>query len=595
MSPLRPATQFIPEHLQPYIVDQDLALYTPMDHASWRFILKISKDFLFKHAHKKYCDGLHETGISTEQIPIVAEMDLRLQRFGWRAVPVNGFIPPAVFMEFQSLGILPIACEMRTLDHLAYTPAPDIVHEAAGHAPIIADAEYAQYLRSYGEVSRKAIFSNQDMAVYQAVYNLSVVKEEIKSTPKDIEKAQNLLDQAMAAVDHLSEVTLLARMNWWTVEYGLVGPLDSPKIYGAGLLSSVGESFHCLSTSVKKIPFSLKCIDMPYDITKPQPQLFVTPDFKTLGTVLEEMASTMAFRVGGEPALNKAIQARTTTTAVLDSGLQISGTLKDFKKSIKSPSSEVPVYLSYDGPTQLAYEDRELYGHGADYHKQGFGSPIGVLKGSKKSPADLSDQELKNWGFYPKRSSRLEFESGVVVSGILTGTVEKAGKKLILKFEKCTVKLGDQTLFKPEWGTFDMACGISVVSVFGNAADRRRYIEATGGFKQLPIQPKCNLTEENKKLNALYAEVRSIRESGLIGEAFAPELEIIYTKLEIIAPLDWLLRLEILELILMHGLKVKYRDSLRTRLHDCAKIRTDIQSMIERGLASLQKMDSHSK
>src|SRR5688500_16252499 len=102
---------------------------------------------------------------------------------------------------------------MRTLEHLAYTPSPDIVHEAPGHAPIIADQEYANYLRDYGEVSRRAIFSRQDVEVYEAVRELSDIKEDPASTPDRIDAAQKRLDEATAAVDHLSEAALLARMN----------------------------------------------------------------------------------------------------------------------------------------------------------------------------------------------------------------------------------------------------------------------------------------------------------------------------------------------------------------------------------------------
>jgi phenylalanine-4-hydroxylase len=96
-------------------------------------------------------------------------------------------------------------------------------------------------------------------------------------------------------------------MNWWTVEYGLVGSKDDPKIYGAGLLSSLGESYHCLGPAVARIPLSLECVNTAYDITKPQPQLFVANDFHHLTKVLHEFASTMAFRTGGKSALEKAI------------------------------------------------------------------------------------------------------------------------------------------------------------------------------------------------------------------------------------------------------------------------------------------------
>src|SRR5207237_10534435 len=117
-----------------------------------------------KHRH-----GFRETGISTERIPLIEEMDRNLRKFNWRAVAVSGFIPPAVFMEFLSLGILPIACDMRTLEHLAYTPAPDIVHEAAGHAPILIEPEFSEYLKSYARVAKKAIVNSTDLEVYEAI------------------------------------------------------------------------------------------------------------------------------------------------------------------------------------------------------------------------------------------------------------------------------------------------------------------------------------------------------------------------------------------------------------------------------------------
>ena len=96
-------------------------------------------------------------GIPLDRIPKVDEMDKKLDAYKWGAVTVKGFIPPIIFMEFLSRRVLPIAVDMRTLEHVTYTPAPDIIHEAAGHAPIIANTDYADYLCAYGEVAKKAI------------------------------------------------------------------------------------------------------------------------------------------------------------------------------------------------------------------------------------------------------------------------------------------------------------------------------------------------------------------------------------------------------------------------------------------------------
>ncbi|MFZ4579688.1 MAG: aromatic amino acid hydroxylase, partial [Myxococcota bacterium] len=508
----RPAA--IPAHLQPFIAHQDASLYTPIDHACWRFILRVSTAFFDRHAHQKYRDGLRETGISTERIPLVAEMDACLSRFGWRAVPVNGFIPPAAFMEFQSLGILPIACEMRSLDHLAYTPAPDIVHEAAGHAPILADPEYAQYLRSYGEVARRAIVSRHDLDLYEAIRALSEVKEDPASTPEQILHAQHTLEQTVIASEYVSEAAQLARMNWWTVEYGLVGSLQQPKIYGAGLLSSVAESSSCLGEAVRKLPLTLDCLQNSYDITRPQPQLYVTPDFATLTELLERVADRMAFRRGGLEGLAKAKMAAAVTTSVLDSGLQVSGVLHDFALDEQNR----PCFLKLSGPTQLAWGDTQVPGQGQEQHRDGFSSPIGRLRGQGRSAADLTPDEVASL-------DRLEFQSGIVVQGRVTSWLHRDGRMTLISFADCTVTWGDRVLFRPEWGVYDLACGQRVVSVFGGAADRGAYLQGTAAPPSKARPARTNLTEQNRALNALYATVRRLREDPM------PQTELSQTEL----------------------------------------------------------------
>ncbi|MCX7977845.1 MAG: aromatic amino acid hydroxylase, partial [Bdellovibrionaceae bacterium] len=239
--------QSLPSHLKKYVVEQNYDRYTPVNHAVWRFILRQLKNYLSVRAHEAYEEGLAATGIEIERIPRIENISEKISKFGWRALPVSGFIPPAAFMEMQSLGILPIASDMRTLEHLLYTPAPDIVHEAAGHAPMLAHPEYSDYLRRYSQVAKKAIISREDLDLYEAIRRLSDCKENPDSTPEDIAAAEKHLESTVRAMTHVSEAGLLSRMNWWTAEYGLIGDLKNPKIYGAGLLSSVGESQSCLS------------------------------------------------------------------------------------------------------------------------------------------------------------------------------------------------------------------------------------------------------------------------------------------------------------------------------------------------------------
>src|SRR5687768_6089771 len=99
----------IPRHLGKNIVEQNYERYMLEDQAVWRHIMRQLKAFLSVHAHESYGDGLEKTGITIDRIPRIDEIDEHLERFDWGAVPVSGFIPPAAFMEFHSIGVLPIA------------------------------------------------------------------------------------------------------------------------------------------------------------------------------------------------------------------------------------------------------------------------------------------------------------------------------------------------------------------------------------------------------------------------------------------------------------------------------------------------------
>jgi phenylalanine-4-hydroxylase len=559
----------IPDYLVPYVATQDSSLYTPMDHAGWRFILKISKAFFSKHAHEMYLDGLEKTGISTEHIPDISEMDSKLKNFGWRAVPVCGFIPPSVFMEFLSLGVLPIACDMRKHEHLSYTPAPDVVHEAAGHAPIIADPEYAHYLKQYGEISRKAIFSSQDWNVYVAIRNLSDIKENPQSTLQEIQASQKSLDAAIEAIDHVSEATQLARMSWWTIEYGLIGPLEDPKIYGAGLLSSLSESYQCLSSKIPKIPLTVACVDRNYDITKPQPQLYIAPSFQTLTNVLEELSEKMAYRTGGIEGLKKARKAATVTTSVLEGGLQISGILDDFILD----DHQNPILLKFQGPIQLSIEDQELPGLGASRLIKGWVTPMGPAKFSRNKNLD-----------------KVIFDSGFIIQGKFIKEIKLKEKTVALVFENCSLTGPDMFSSKIH-RTYPLREGVfawsnKVVSVFGGAADRTRFLADTGGFQQSPRVQKTNLTPSNQTLNELYQSLRDIRERrSAIQER--SKMNHIQEELDRSFPGDWLLRLELLELNSIYSLNASWERDIHERLRGITASSPAISEMIDRGLALL--------
>ena len=528
----------LPLHLRPFVKIQDYDRYTPRDHAVWRFIMRHLTRQLASSAHPVYLEGLARTGIALDHIPSIDEMNACLEELGWRAVVVDGFIPPAIFIEFQAIKILVIALDMRIVDHLFYTPAPDIVHESAGHAPFIVDVDYAEFLQRFGEIGMKAIASQSDLDVYEAIRELSIVKECPDSTPQDIARAEAQLQAATRANGESSEASLLTRLHWWTVEYGLVGEVTDYSIFGAGLLSSLGESRHCLDDDkVRKVPLTVNAVNCPYDITSEQPQLFVTHSCKHLSQVLEEFAASMCFQRGGAESLRKAIAAGTVCTARYDSGLQVSGVMAE----VLCDAVGNATYLRTAGPTQLAWGDREIYGHGVDYHAEGFGSPIGHLKDFSRCLSQYTVDELKAHNIAVGEIVKLEYLSGITVRGRLRQVYRQDHRNLILSFDHCTVTdLEGRVLFDPDWGTYDMAVGSLITSVYGGVADR----EKLQLHKPAPATETIRVVQDDG-LMAAYAEVDRLARSGeaITGSVADRLFDILDAH-----PDEWLLRVEMLAL-----------------------------------------------
>ncbi len=574
----------IPHHLRRYVIDQNYSRYTPEDQAVWRFIMRQLKDFLSRHAHEAYIDGLKKTGLSVERIPSIDEIDEHLEEFGWGAVPVSGFIPPAAFMELQSLGILPIASDMRSLNHLTYTPAPDIVHEAAGHAPILIHPEYAAYLRQYGDVAKHAIISKSDMDQYEAIRILSDIKEDPRSSRVEIERAERRLHEITSEMTDASEAALLSRMNWWTAEYGLIGDLENPRIFGAGLLSSVGESRTCLESRVKKIRLSIECIEYSYDITEPQPQLFVAHNFAQLKAVLDELAQKLAYKRGGLFGLRRAIEALTVNTVQFNSGVQISGVLKEYLVDPKE--HDLPAYVVFAGPTQLALSGQEITDQGPSRHIHGYSTPVGMLANQTRCLSTFSRSDLEKINLRPGQRGKLLFKSGVRVEGLLKTQCYNEGTLTILTWTDCKVTLGDRLLFDPAWGEYDMAVGSQVTSVFGGPADRSRF----GQTKDFVAQrvPARAFSSEQRKRHNFFQKIRDLRENPSVKDP-QRRFDELANEFTLMDPEEWLPGMELLELSLMLGLGERRRSELLARLQPDQFQSTIVRQSVADGLALAHK------
>lgn len=577
----------LPLHLQPFVAYQYYSLYTARDHAVWRFLLHQLRENLTLTALPIYLHGLEKTGIGLDRIPRIEDINYCLNAVGWQAVVVDGFVPSAIFMEFQACRVLVIAVNMRSVEHMLYTPAPDIVHESAGHAPFLVDVDYAEFLQAVGELGMRAIACQGDFDVYEAVRNLSIIKESPDSSSADIELAGKSLRQALQRNDVPSEMALLSRLHWWTVEYGLVGRVDEYRIFGAGLLSSLGECISCLDDdNVKKISLTVDAIETAYDITCTQPQLFVTKNCRHLSQVLAEFGKQMCCNLGGLSSVKKAIVSACINTAELDCGIQISGLLvKVLSDAVGNVS-----YLQCQGPTQLCYLGQQLDGQGSDYHCEGYGTAIGRLQGMERCLSSYSIDELDRHGIIINHYVELVFLSGICVSGKLCKVLRRDQKNILFSFSACTVTTSKgECLFQPSWGMYDMAIGEQVSSVFGGAADPSRYSLYKVPSRKTTVT--ADYDERSRSLFEFYEQLRSWREALSCTE---PELQEFLETLEEYEQqdpgqaLEWLLYFEALEISVSEDFSQVFTRGLIRKVKQLMRLNADVEQLIRLGLQRLE-------
>lgn len=567
----------LPAHLMDLVIDQPYNEYTAQDHAVWRYVMRQNVRILSRLAHGSYLEGLKKTGISIDVIPHMYGMNRILKEIGWAAVAVDGFIPPQAFMEFQAYNVLVIAADIRPIDQLAYTPAPDIIHEAAGHAPIIADPDYAAYLRHFGEIGAKAFSSKRDYDQYEAIRHLSILKADPYTPKAEIEAAIQHLSKLEATMGEASEMSLIRNLHWWTVEYGLIGRVDDFKIYGAGLLSSIGESINCMKPAVKKLPYTLEAVNYNFDITTQQPQLFVTPNFNHLNEVLNDFAEKMAFKKGGKMALDMAKASGNTATVELSSGIQVSGT---FEKSIIQ-GDEV-VYLQTSGLTMLSCDNKQLQGHGKEKYPDGFGSPLGPLQNGLFLE-NMSQDELAKMDIVEGRKAVLVFRSGVRISGTVDYLLRRQDKIILIGWRNCSVKLHEATLFKADDGAYVLAVGNTITSAYPGPADAAAFNYSYTAPAERTHKIQHN--EKSRQLHALYQRMRDVRNLNKAGF----NAEQMLTEIENNFPDEWLLYLELFEWLEANKGSESIKQRLYQRLSSLKISSPELTTLIEDGLTLINK------
>ncbi|WP_113926577.1 aromatic amino acid hydroxylase [Bacillus sp. P14.5] len=566
----------IPLHLREFVSTQNYEAYSPVDHAVWRYVMRQNHAFLEGRAHPAFVKGLKGSDIAIEKIPKVSQMNEALGKIGWGAVIVDGLIPGTAFFDLQAHGLLPIATDIRKISNIEYTPAPDILHEAAGHAPILFDDTYSEFVKKIGAAGAKAFATKEEHEAFEAVRQLTIIKESAESTEEEIEKAERLVKEKQAAVEENSEAEQISRLFWWTVEFGLIGEIGKPLVYGAGLLSSVGESKACLSDEVKKLPFSVEqCIKTPYDVTTMQKQLFVCQSFEELIQAVDVFSETMAFRTGGASSVRKAIKSEKLATIEYSSGLQVSGIFSD----LRTEHEEDPIFIRTNGETALAFQNKELTGHSRNVHHHGFSAPVGKLRG-EIALESLSQEELDAMGIRVGKRVELPFMSGIHLQGEVSDLVMKDGKAILISFVGCTVKAGEEILFHPDWGIFDMPVGSEIVSAYPGAADHSSFIPGEGEESE-PAAADFPVLGE---LDLLYQEVRNIREGSRWSAAEVTHIEEVIQRLRDDFQEEWLLRLEIIEILIQKDSQHAEAERLKMELEQLSR-RPELTRLIENGLA----------
>ncbi len=229
------------DDIREHTIEQNWSQYSAEEHAIWRLLFDRQQRLLVGRACREYLDGLNDLGVAAGGIPDFRRLsDLLDRATGWRITAVPGLVPDDVFFGFLAQRRFPSTCFIRRRDQLDYLQEPDVFHDICGHVPMLMNPVFADYMQAYGEGGLKAL-----------------------------------------RLGHLQE---LARLYWYTVEFGLIATPEGLRIYGSGILSSAGESVYCLEDPhPHRLHFDLRRVMRTrYHIDRYQQTYFVIDDFAEL-------------------------------------------------------------------------------------------------------------------------------------------------------------------------------------------------------------------------------------------------------------------------------------------------------------------------
>ena len=233
-----------------WTVPQHLDFYSDEDQAVWRLLVGRQSALAREFACAEFLQGLETLGIG-DSIPDFEAVNAKLEPLtGWRVVGVPGLIPDAAFYDHLAHRRFPVTVWIRKRSELDYLVEPDLFHDFFGHVPLLSNPVFADYMQLYGQ----------------------------------------------RGVEAGSEIDRLARLYWYTVEFGLIRTTPDSKgglkIYGAGILSSASEVRHAIEgAGVERRPFQAATVmRQPYQIDKLQGTYFVLDDFRQLFEAAEQFS-----------------------------------------------------------------------------------------------------------------------------------------------------------------------------------------------------------------------------------------------------------------------------------------------------------------
>jgi phenylalanine-4-hydroxylase len=224
-----------------FTIEQEWQGYSAEEHAIWRLLFERQQRLLVGRACREYLEGLGGLGVEADGIPNFRRLsDVLDAATGWRIVAVPGLVPDDVFFAHLARRRFPATCFIRRRDQLDYLQEPDVFHDICGHVPLLMNPVFADYMQAYGEGGLKA-----------------------------------------QGLGHLQR---LARLYWYTVEFGLIATPEGLRIYGSGILSSAGESVYSLEEpQPNRVRFELRRVMRTrYRIDAFQQTYFVIDDFQQL-------------------------------------------------------------------------------------------------------------------------------------------------------------------------------------------------------------------------------------------------------------------------------------------------------------------------